>query len=78
MSYEAWLKCRNVDASKKIFVATENILFDFELFIGDRHQKQRADNILKLSALWMFWTFILLLVYCDNALIYFWLNTLSN
>jgi len=38
-------------------------------------KKQRADRSLRLPALW---TFILLLVYCDNALIYFWLNTLSN
>jgi len=31
-----WLKCRNKDASKKIFVATGILVFDFELFIGDR------------------------------------------
>jgi hypothetical protein len=35
MGYEAWLKYRNVDASKKI-VVTEILLFDFELFIGER------------------------------------------
>jgi hypothetical protein len=35
-SYEAWLKCRNEDASKKILVATEILVFDFELFIGGR------------------------------------------
>ena len=29
-----WLKCRNDDASKKIFVATEILVFDFELFTG--------------------------------------------
>jgi len=31
-SSERWLKCRNEDASKKI-VATEILVFDFELFI---------------------------------------------
>ncbi len=30
------LICRNEDASKKIFVATEILLFDFELFIGGK------------------------------------------
>jgi len=34
ISYEAWLKCRNEDTSKKIFVATGILVFDFELFIG--------------------------------------------
>ena len=35
MSDETWLRGRNVDASKKKFsVATETIVFDFELFIG--------------------------------------------
>jgi hypothetical protein len=32
MRYERWLKCRNVDASKKNFVATGSLVFDFELF----------------------------------------------
>ena len=36
LSYERWLKCRNEDASKKIFVATGILVFDFELFIGVR------------------------------------------
>ena len=36
MSYEAWLRGDNVDASKTIFVATEMLAFDFELFIGGR------------------------------------------
>jgi hypothetical protein len=36
MSYEAWLIGRKVDASKKILVATEILLFDFELFTGAR------------------------------------------
>jgi hypothetical protein len=35
-----------MNASKKIFVATKLLLFDFELFIGDRGQKQRADSFL--------------------------------
>jgi len=33
-----WLKCRNKDTSKKI-VATGTFVFDFELFIGVRSQK---------------------------------------
>ena len=33
-----WLKCRNKDAPKKI-VATGIFVFDFELFIGVRPQK---------------------------------------
>jgi hypothetical protein len=33
ISYERWLICHNEDASKKI-VATEILVFDFELFIG--------------------------------------------
>jgi hypothetical protein len=33
---EAWLISRNEDASKKIFVATGILSFDFELSIGDR------------------------------------------
>ena len=36
ISYKAWLKCRNVDALKKIFAAAEILVFDFELFIGVR------------------------------------------
>ena len=36
MSDETWLMGRKVDASKKkFFVATEIIVFDFELFIGE-------------------------------------------
>jgi hypothetical protein len=38
MSKEAWLIGRKVDASKNIFVATETLLFDFELFIGGHRQ----------------------------------------
>ena len=34
MSYEKWLKCSNVDVSKKIFVVIGIIVFDFVLFIG--------------------------------------------
>ena len=36
IGYEAWLKCRNEDASKKIFVAKGILVFDFEIFIGGR------------------------------------------
>lgn len=35
MSYEKWLKYRNMDASKKIFVVIGIIVFDFLLFIGE-------------------------------------------
>ena len=35
MSYEAWLRGRDMDASKKnFFVVTGILVFDFELFIG--------------------------------------------
>ena len=34
LSYEAWLRGRNVDALKKMFVATEIIIFDIELSMG--------------------------------------------
>jgi len=34
--YARWLICRNEDASKKIFVATGILVFDFELFVGVR------------------------------------------
>jgi len=36
ISYEAWLIGRDMDASKKILVATRILVFDFELFIGVR------------------------------------------
>ncbi len=36
IGYEAWLICDNEDASKR-FVAIENLIFDFELFIGERY-----------------------------------------
>ena len=39
--YEAWLIGRDMDASKKIFVATGDLVFDFELFIGGRYQCAR-------------------------------------
>ena len=35
MSNETWLIGRRMDASKKIFVAIRNLVFDFELFIGE-------------------------------------------
>ena len=44
MSDETWLIGREVDASKKIVVATGNIVFDFELFIGERSQTKRELN----------------------------------
>ena len=40
ISYEAWLIGRDMDASKKILVATRILVFDFELFIGARCEKQ--------------------------------------
>ena len=36
VSRARWPKCRNEDTSKKIFVATKILVFDFELFIGIR------------------------------------------
>jgi hypothetical protein len=30
-----------VDASKKIFMAIRNLVFDLELFIGERDRKER-------------------------------------
>jgi hypothetical protein len=36
---------RDIDATKKIFVAAYILVFDFELFIGERHQKRRADIV---------------------------------
>ena len=42
MSNETWLIGRKVDASKKIFWATEILVFDFELFIGGRSQKDKG------------------------------------
>jgi len=45
---------RDIDDSIKIFMTTENFLFDFELFIGGRGQKQRADNSLRLPAHFVF------------------------
>ena len=39
MSDETWLIGREMDASKKIFVATRNLVFDFELFIGGWREK---------------------------------------
>jgi len=34
MSYEAWLRSRNVEVSRKIFLAIRIFMFDFEFFIG--------------------------------------------
>jgi hypothetical protein len=42
MSDEAWLISLRADASKKIFVATRNLVFDFELFIGALGQKRKS------------------------------------
>jgi hypothetical protein len=41
MSDEAWLIGREMDASKKIFVVTKILVFDFELFIGVRGQTKK-------------------------------------
>ena len=45
MSDEAWLIGRKVDASKKIFVATKTIVFDFELFIGELREKKKSSRL---------------------------------
>jgi len=36
-----------MDASKKIFVVIENLVFDFELFIGGRGEKGRVDKLFR-------------------------------
>ncbi len=41
-----WLTYRNVDASKKNFVATGILVFDFELFIRGRVQKDEGRTTL--------------------------------
>jgi len=38
------VKCRNVDASKRILVATGILVFDFELFIGVRFCEAHTGN----------------------------------
>jgi hypothetical protein len=40
MSNETWLIGRKVDASKKLICGTENLLFDFELFIGGQSRRE--------------------------------------
>jgi len=42
LSDEAWLIGREMDASKKIFVVTGIVVFDFELFIGGRGQQTNS------------------------------------
>ena len=42
MSNEAWLIGREMDASKKILVATRILVFDFELFIVELRQLTRG------------------------------------
>ena len=39
MSEEAWLIGREMDASKKIFIVTRILVYDFELFIGALREK---------------------------------------
>jgi hypothetical protein len=46
LSYERKLKCRNEDASKKKIVATEILLFDFELFLD-----VQCSNLVMMSGL---------------------------
>jgi len=41
IGYEAWLICDKEDASKK-FVTTEILVFDLELFIGVRVQRDAS------------------------------------
>ena len=36
MNNETWLIGRRVDISKKIYVETRILVFDFELFIGEQ------------------------------------------
>ena len=48
---EAWLICRNVDASKRSLVAVEVLMLDFEFVIGARRAMMRAGDSLKLPAL---------------------------
>lgn len=50
ISYEAWLRNRNVDALK-IFLAIRIVVFDFELFIGDRRDLL-GNNQFKHAATW--------------------------
>jgi len=50
---------RDMDALKKIVIATENSVFDFELFIGERSQKQRAGSISKVPTLLQYWVFFI-------------------
>jgi len=38
LSFKHWLIGRNEDASKKIFLATGILVFDFEFFIGERDE----------------------------------------
>jgi len=45
VSSARWLICRNEDASKKIFVVTGILVFDFELFIGGRFSQNRWEKI---------------------------------
>jgi hypothetical protein len=47
-------------ASRKCFVATGILVFDFELFIGGRHQK-RTDNSFEMPALIVYATQITML-----------------
>jgi len=44
MSYETWLIGRKVDTSKKIYMVTGLLVFDFELFIGDSLKKGLMTN----------------------------------
>jgi serine/threonine protein kinase len=42
---------RKVNTSKKILMTAEILIFDFELFIGGRRQKLRAENLFKPPSL---------------------------
>ena len=54
ISCEAWLRGRNVDASKENFVATGIIVFGFELFIGERLDHHEYQPILSGHMRWEF------------------------
>ena len=43
MSYEAWLIGRKVDASRRNFCGSRDIVFDFEVFIGELRQNLTLD-----------------------------------
>jgi hypothetical protein len=47
MSNETWLIDREMDTSKKILAAMRIIVFDFELFVGERVQKRKSSQLFR-------------------------------